>query len=104
LILFTSTTLVQGHDVFDMNTAVFSNSDDDDDGILSSSSELENTLTEHNNPIRIGDCEYPSMEAFHSSGHKSKEDVEEARWLTKLNEARHKVAGEHPAIIPFHIL
>ena len=36
------------------------------------------------------------MEAFHSSGHrcgshKSKEDVEEARWLTKLNEARHKV-------------
>ena len=54
LILFTSTTLVQGHYVFDMNTAVFSNSDDDDDSILSSSSELENTLTEHNNPIRIG--------------------------------------------------
>jgi len=53
LILFTSTTLVQGHDVFDMNTAVFSNSDHDDDNILSSS-ELENTLTEHNNPIRIG--------------------------------------------------
>jgi hypothetical protein len=46
LILFTSTTLVQGHDVFDTNTA---------DSILSSSSsELENTLTEHNNPIRIG--------------------------------------------------
>jgi hypothetical protein len=44
LILFTSTTLVQGHDVFDINTA---------DYILSSS-ELENTLTEHNNPIRIG--------------------------------------------------
>ena len=45
LILFTSTTLVQGHDVSDMNTA---------DSILSSSSELENSLTEHNNPIRIG--------------------------------------------------
>ena len=50
LILFTSTTLVQGHDVSDMNNA---------DNILSSSSsssssELENTLTEHNNPIRIG--------------------------------------------------
>jgi len=45
LILFTSTTLVQGHDVFDINTA---------DSILSSSSELENILTEHNNPIRIG--------------------------------------------------
>ena len=45
MILFTSTTLVQGHDVFDINTA---------DSILSSSSELENTLTEHNNPIRIG--------------------------------------------------
>ncbi len=45
LILFTSTTLVQGHDVFDINTA---------DSILSSSSELENTLTEHNNPIRMG--------------------------------------------------
>ena len=47
LILFTSTTLVQGHDISDMNTA---------DNILSSSSssELENTLTEHNNPIRIG--------------------------------------------------
>ena len=44
LILCTSTTLVQGHDVFDINTA---------DSILSSS-ELENTLTEHNNPIRIG--------------------------------------------------
>ena len=45
LILFTSTTLVQGHDVSDMNTA---------DYILSSSSELENTLTERSNPIRIG--------------------------------------------------
>ena len=45
LILFTSTTLVQGHDVFDINTA---------DSILSSSSELEKTLTEHKNPIRIG--------------------------------------------------
>ena len=45
LILFTSTTLVQGHDVSDMNT---------NDDILSSSSELENTLTEHNNTIRIG--------------------------------------------------
>ncbi len=47
LILFTSTTLVQGHDVLDIdiNTA---------DSILSSSSELQNTLTEHNNPIRIG--------------------------------------------------
>jgi len=49
LILFSSTTLVQGHDISDMNTA---------DNILSSSSssssELENTLTEHNNPIRIG--------------------------------------------------
>jgi hypothetical protein len=45
LILFTSTTLVQGHDVLDMNTA---------DYFLSSSSELENTLTEHSNPIRIG--------------------------------------------------
>jgi hypothetical protein len=49
LILFTST-LVQGHDIFDVNTA---------DNILSSSSsslsnELENTLTQHNNPIRIG--------------------------------------------------
>jgi hypothetical protein len=44
LILFTSTTLVQGHDNFDMNNIVSS----------SSSSELENTLTEHNNPIRIG--------------------------------------------------
>ena len=47
LILFTSTTLVQGHDVLDIdiNTA---------ESILSSSSELENTLTEHNNPIRRG--------------------------------------------------
>ena len=45
LILFTSTTLVQGHDVSDVNT---------NDDILSSSSELENTLTEHNNTIRIG--------------------------------------------------
>ena len=41
LILFTST-LIQGHDNFDVNTA---------DNILSSSSELEN---KHNNPIRIG--------------------------------------------------
>ena len=44
----------------------------------------------------IGDYEYQSMEAFHASGHrcgcyKSKEDVEEACWLTKLNESRHKV-------------
>jgi hypothetical protein len=46
LILFTSTTLVQGHDFSDMNTA--------DNILSSSSSELENTLTEHNNPIRIG--------------------------------------------------
>ena len=45
MILFTSTTLVQGHDVFDINTA---------DSILSSSSELENTLRQHNDPIRIG--------------------------------------------------
>jgi len=71
LILFTSTTLVQGHDVFDINTA---------DSILSSSSELENTLTEHNNSIRIGDYEYPSMESFRLSGRrcgtrKSNEDV-----------------------------
>jgi len=46
LILFSSTTLVQGHDISDMNTA--------DNILSSSSSELENTLTEHNNPIRIG--------------------------------------------------
>ena len=39
LILFTSTTLVQGHDNFDMNTA---------DNILSSS-ELKHILIEHNN-------------------------------------------------------
>jgi len=45
VILFTST-LVQGHDNLDMNTA---------DNVLSASSELENTLTQHNNnPIRIG--------------------------------------------------
>jgi hypothetical protein len=44
LILFTST-FIQGHDNFDANTA---------DDILSSSSELENTLRQHNNPIRIG--------------------------------------------------
>jgi hypothetical protein len=43
-ILFTST-LIQGHDNFDVNTA---------DKILSSSSELENSLRQHNNPIRIG--------------------------------------------------
>jgi hypothetical protein len=43
LILFTST-LIQGHDNFEVNTA---------DNILSSS-ELENTLRQHNNPIRIG--------------------------------------------------
>jgi hypothetical protein len=42
VILFTST-FVQGHDNIDMNTA---------DNILSASSE--NTLTQHNNPIRIG--------------------------------------------------
>jgi hypothetical protein len=47
-ILFTST-LIQGHDHdnFDVNTA---------DNILSSSSELENSLRQHNNPIRIGKC------------------------------------------------
>ena len=44
LILFTST-LIQGHDNFEVNTA---------DNTLSSSSELENTLRQHNNPIRIG--------------------------------------------------
>ena len=44
LILFTST-LIQGHDKFDVNTA---------DNILSSSSELENTLRQHNNSILIG--------------------------------------------------
>ena len=44
VILFTST-LVQGHDNIDMDAA---------NNILSSSSELENTLTQHNNPIRIG--------------------------------------------------
>jgi hypothetical protein len=38
-------TLVQCHDNYDANTA---------DNILSSSSELENSLTQHNNPIRIG--------------------------------------------------
>ena len=43
VILFTSS-LVQGHDNIDLNAA---------DNILSSS-ELENTLTQHNNPIRIG--------------------------------------------------
>jgi hypothetical protein len=42
LILFTST-FVQGHDNF---TA--------DNILSSSSSELENTLRQHNNPIRIG--------------------------------------------------
>ena len=45
-ILFTST-LIQGHDNFDVNTA---------DSILSSSSELENSSRQHNNPIRIGKC------------------------------------------------
>ena len=44
LILFTST-FIQGHDNFDANTT---------DDTLSSSSELENTLRQHNNPIRIG--------------------------------------------------
>ena len=44
LILFTSA-LIQGLDNFDMETA---------DSILSSSSELENSLRQHNNPIRIG--------------------------------------------------
>jgi hypothetical protein len=44
LILFTST-FIQGHDNIDANTA---------DNILSSPSELENTLRNHNNPIRIG--------------------------------------------------
>ena len=44
VILFTST-VVQGHDNLDQNIA---------DNILSSSSELENSLTQHNNPIRIG--------------------------------------------------
>jgi hypothetical protein len=43
-ILFISTS-IQGHDNFDMNTA---------DNILSSSSELENTLKQHDNPISIG--------------------------------------------------
>ena len=46
IILFTST-LIQGHDNFDVNTT---------DNILSSSSELENSLRQHNNPIRIGKC------------------------------------------------
>ena len=44
LMLFTST-FIHGHDNFDANTA---------DNILSSSSELENTSRQHNNPIRIG--------------------------------------------------
>jgi hypothetical protein len=44
LILFTST-FIQGHDNFDANTT---------DDTLSSSSESENTLRQHNNPIRIG--------------------------------------------------
>jgi len=80
IILFTST-LIQGHDNFDVNTT---------DNILSSSSELENSLRQHNNPIRIDDYEYPSMEAkaFHSSDHhcgtyKSNEDID-------LDEAEHK--------------
>jgi hypothetical protein len=44
LILFTST-FIQGHDNFDANTTV---------DTLSSSSESENALRQHNNPIRIG--------------------------------------------------
>jgi hypothetical protein len=44
LILFTST-FIQSHDNFDANTT---------DDTLSSSSELENALRQHNNPIRIG--------------------------------------------------
>jgi len=44
-ILFTST-LIEGHDKFDVNTA--------DNVLSSSSSELENSLRQHNNPIRIG--------------------------------------------------
>ena len=44
-ILFTST-LIQGHDNFDVNTA--------DNVLSSSSSELDNSLRQHNNPIRIG--------------------------------------------------
>jgi hypothetical protein len=44
LILFTST-FIQGHDNFDANTT---------DDTLSSSSESENALRQHNNPIRIG--------------------------------------------------
>jgi len=77
VILFTST-LVHGHDNIDMNTA---------NNILLSSSELE-ISKQHDNPIRIGDYEYPSMEAFHSSGHfcgshKSNEEKD-------LDEAEHK--------------
>jgi len=45
--LFTST-LVQGHDNLDMDTA---------NNILSSSSELKNTLKQHDNPIRIGELQ-----------------------------------------------
>jgi hypothetical protein len=45
--LFTST-LVQGHDNIDMDAA---------NNNLSSSSELENTLTQHDNPIRIGELQ-----------------------------------------------
>ena len=45
LILFTST-FIQGHDNFTADNILFSSS--------SSSSELENTLRQYNNPIRIG--------------------------------------------------
>ena len=44
LILLTST-FIQGHENFDTNTA---------DSLSSSSSKLENKLTDHNNSIRIG--------------------------------------------------
>jgi len=78
VILFTST-LVQGHDNIGMNIA---------DNILSASSELENTLTQHNNPIRIGDYEYTSMEAFHSSGHRC--GSHKSQDEKDLDEAEHK--------------
>ena len=47
VILFTST-LVQGHDNLDMDAA---------NNILSSSSELKNTLKQHDNPICIGELQ-----------------------------------------------
>ena len=47
--LFTST-LVQGHDNLDTNN------------ILSSSSELKNTLKQHDNPIRIGELQWSLIE------------------------------------------